>query len=94
MDYRWRRRNKGSNEYLVAFDLREQGNDLISGYSLGMKQKIAISAALIHKPKVLIFDEALNGLDPRTAKIVKDTIVKACLGRRYCLVQHARPGNC
>jgi ABC-2 type transport system ATP-binding protein len=63
-------------EYLTAFDLKEQGNDLISGYSLGMRQKIAISAALIHKPKVLIFDEALNGLDPRTAKIVKDTIVK------------------
>lgn len=64
------------DEYLSAFDLKEQGNDLISGYSLGMKQKIAISAALIHKPKVLIFDEALNGLDPRAAKIVKDTITK------------------
>ena len=64
------------SEYLVAFDLKDQGNDIISGYSLGMKQKIAISAALIHKPKVLILDEALNGLDPRTAKIVKDTIIK------------------
>jgi ABC-2 type transport system ATP-binding protein len=64
------------DEYLAAFDLREQGNDLISGYSLGMRQKIAISAALIHKPRVLILDEPLNGLDPRTAKIVKDTIVK------------------
>jgi ABC-2 type transport system ATP-binding protein len=63
-------------EYLGAFGLKEQGNDLISGYSLGMKQKIAISAALIHRPKVLILDEALNGLDPRTAKIVKDTIIK------------------
>jgi ABC-2 type transport system ATP-binding protein len=64
------------DEYLSAFDLKEQGNDLISGYSLGMKQKVAIGAALMHKPKVLIFDEALNGLDPRTAKIVKDTIIK------------------
>ncbi len=64
------------DEYLVAFDLKEQGNDLLSGYSMGMRQKIAICAALIHKPKVLILDEALNGLDPRTAKIVKDTIVK------------------
>jgi ABC-2 type transport system ATP-binding protein len=64
------------NEYLVAFDLKEQGNDLLSGYSLGMKQKVAICAALIHKPKILIFDEALNGLDPRSAKIVKDTLVK------------------
>ncbi|MGI0091266.1 MAG: ABC transporter ATP-binding protein [Nitrososphaerales archaeon] len=64
------------DEYLEAFELGEQGNDLLSGYSLGMRQKIAISAALIHKPKVLILDEALNGLDPRTAKIVKDTITK------------------
>jgi ABC-2 type transport system ATP-binding protein len=64
------------DEYLSAFDLKEQGNDLISGYSMGMRQKIAISAALIHKPRVLILDEALNGLDPRTAKIVKDTIIK------------------
>lgn len=64
------------HEYLAAFDLKEQGNDLISGYSMGMRQKIAISAALMHKPKVLILDEALNGLDPRTAKIVKDTILK------------------
>ncbi|MDG6921711.1 MAG: ABC transporter ATP-binding protein [Nitrososphaerota archaeon] len=64
------------DEYLSAFDLKEQGNDLISGYSMGMRQKIAIAAALIHKPRVLIFDEALNGLDPRTAKIVKDTIIK------------------
>ena len=64
------------DEYLAAFDLKEQGNDLLSGYSLGMRQKIAISAAMIHKPKVLVLDEALNGLDPRTAKIVKDTIIK------------------
>ncbi|MHB8566875.1 MAG: ABC transporter ATP-binding protein [Nitrososphaerales archaeon] len=63
-------------EYLTAFGLKEQGNDLISGYSLGMRQKIALSAALINKPKVLIMDEALNGLDPRSAKIVKDTLLK------------------
>jgi ABC-2 type transport system ATP-binding protein len=63
-------------EYLSAFELRAQGNDLLSGYSLGMRQKIAISAALIHRPQVLILDEALNGLDPKTAKIVKDTLVK------------------
>ncbi len=64
------------NEYMAAFDLKEQGNDLISGYSMGMRQKIAISAALINRPHVIILDEALNGLDPRTAKIVKDTIIK------------------
>lgn len=64
------------DEFLTAFGLREQGNDLLSGYSQGMRQKVAFSAALMHKPKVLILDEALNGLDPRSAKIVKDTLVK------------------
>jgi len=64
------------DEYLAAFDLKEQGNDLLSGYSLGMKQKVAFCAALMHRPKILILDEPLNGLDPRTAKIVKDTILK------------------
>lgn len=64
------------DEYLTAFELKDQGNDLLSGYSMGMRQKIAISAALIHRPKVLILDEALNGLDPKTAKIVKDTLIK------------------
>jgi ABC-2 type transport system ATP-binding protein len=64
------------DEFLTAFELKEQGNDLLSGYSLGMKQKIALSAALMHRPKVLILDEALNGLDPRTAKIIKDTLIK------------------
>ena len=82
------------DEYLSAFDLKEQGNDLISGYSLGMKQKIAISAAMIHKPKVLILDEALNGLDPRAAKIVKDTITKLASDGVTGTFQHSRLGNC
>ena len=94
MDYQWRQRSRRSDEYLGAFDLKEQGNDLLSGYSMGMRQKIAICAALIHKPKVLILDEALNGLDPRTAKIVKDTIVKLASDGVTVLFQHARLGNC
>ncbi|HZW56462.1 MAG TPA: ABC transporter ATP-binding protein [Nitrososphaerales archaeon] len=64
------------DEFLTAFGLKDQGNDLLSGYSLGMRQKIALTAGLIHRPKVLILDEALNGLDPRSAKIVKDTLLK------------------
>jgi len=64
------------DEFLTAFELKEQGNDLLSGYSLGMRQKVALSAGLIHRPRILILDEALNGLDPRTAKIVKDTLIK------------------
>ena len=63
-------------EYLNAFDLENRENEMISGYSHGMKQKIAIIAALLHKPKLLILDEPLSGLDPKSARIVKDLIHK------------------
>jgi ABC-2 type transport system ATP-binding protein len=63
-------------EYLSAFDLENRENEMISGYSHGMKQKIAIIAALLHKPKLLILDEPLSGLDPKSARIVKDLIHK------------------
>jgi ABC-2 type transport system ATP-binding protein len=63
-------------EYLDAFELENRENEMISGYSHGMKQKIAIIAALLHKPKLLILDEPLSGLDPKSAKIVKDLIHK------------------
>lgn len=64
------------NEYLAAFDLENRENEMISGYSHGMQQKIAIIAALLHKPKLLILDEPLSGLDPKSARIVKDLIHK------------------
>ena len=63
-------------EYLNAFDLENRENEMISGYSHGMQQKIAIIAALLHKPKLLIMDEPLSGLDPKSARIVKDLLHK------------------
>ncbi len=60
------------NEYLKALQLEGREGDMISSYSEGMKQKIALIAAFLHKPKLLILDEPLNALDPRSAKIVKD----------------------
>jgi ABC-2 type transport system ATP-binding protein len=63
-------------EYLDAFDLENRENEMISGYSHGMQQKIAIIAALLHKPKLLIMDEPLSGLDPKSARIVKDLLHK------------------
>ena len=63
-------------EYLDAFELENRENEMISGYSHGMKQKIAIIAALLNKPKLLILDEPLSGLDPKSARIVKDLIHK------------------
>jgi ABC-2 type transport system ATP-binding protein len=62
------------SEYLKALELEGREGDMISGYSMGMKQKVALVSALLHKPKLLILDEPLNGLDPKSARIVKDLL--------------------
>ena len=67
-------RRERVNEFLKALQMEDRINEVMSGFSMGMRQKVAITAALIHKPKVLVLDEALNGLDPRSAKIVKDLL--------------------
>jgi ABC-2 type transport system ATP-binding protein len=61
-------------QFLEGLQMKGHENELIGGYSQGMKQKIAIIAALLHRPKILVMDEALNGLDPRSAKLVKDLV--------------------
>ncbi|MDH5482927.1 MAG: ABC transporter ATP-binding protein [Candidatus Bathyarchaeota archaeon] len=61
-------------EYLEALDLEGREGDMISSYSQGMKQKIALISAFLHKPKLLILDEPLNALDPKSARIVKDLL--------------------
>jgi ABC-2 type transport system ATP-binding protein len=67
-------RKERISQFLDALEMAGHENQMISGYSQGMKQKIAITAALMHRPQLLIMDEALNGLDPRSAKIVKDLL--------------------
>jgi ABC-2 type transport system ATP-binding protein len=62
------------DELLRLFDLAAVGNDLIDSYSHGMKQKIAMAAALIHDPKVLVLDEPTVGLDPKSARLMKDML--------------------
>jgi ABC-2 type transport system ATP-binding protein len=61
-------------QFLTALELKGHENSMISGYSMGMKQKIALISALLHRPRVLVLDEPLNGLDPRSARIVKDLL--------------------
>ncbi len=57
---------------LDLFDLTHWGDELIESYSHGMKQRLVMCSALIHRPKVLLVDEPMVGLDPRGARLVKD----------------------
>lgn len=52
--------------------LGEKINALIGTYSHGMRQKVCIMAALVHNPKLWLLDEPLTGLDPQTAKALRD----------------------
>ncbi|MCW4054590.1 MAG: ABC transporter ATP-binding protein [Candidatus Bathyarchaeota archaeon] len=60
------------NEYLKALQLEGREGDMITGYSDGMKQKVALISAFLHRPKLLILEEPLSALDPRSARIIKD----------------------
>jgi len=62
------------SELLELFGLLGNENDRMSEYSKGMRQKIAIIAAMMHRPEVLIMDEPLDGLDANTAMIVKELV--------------------
>jgi len=67
-------RKERISHFLEGMQLAGHENEMISGYSQGMKQKVAIISALVHKPRILVLDEALNGLDPRSARVVKDLL--------------------
>ena len=58
--------------YAELFELTGALGKRISSYSHGMKQKLSLIAALLHKPEILVLDEPLVGLDPKGARIVKD----------------------
>jgi ABC-2 type transport system ATP-binding protein len=61
-------------ECLETVDLRERGDDRFKGYSLGMKQRLGIAAALLKQPQLLILDEPSNGLDPAGIRDVRELI--------------------
>lgn len=59
-------------ELLELFDLSEWAYAVVESYSHGMRQKLIISSAFVHKPEVIIVDEPMVGLDPKAARILKD----------------------
>jgi ABC-2 type transport system ATP-binding protein len=62
-------------EQIETFEMADYVDDLCENYSQGMKQRIVFASALVHRPQVLVVDEPLVGLDPRSARIVKDLFV-------------------
>ena len=56
---------------LELFELAQWGRELVGSYSHGMKQRLIMSAALLHSPRVFIVDEPLVGLDPKGARLIK-----------------------
>lgn len=65
-------------KYVEMFELKDSINDEISSFSHGMKQKVALIAALAHDPKVLIMDEPFVGLDPKAVFDMKEIMKEMC----------------
>ena len=66
--------SRRSEELLEMFGLTEAADEITGGYSHGMKQKCALAAALLHEPEVLFLDEPTVGLDPASARLIKDVL--------------------
>ena len=71
-------RQKRSDYYLEALDLQERVHDLISSYSHGMKQKLAMIGGFIHQPLLFLMDEPFVGLDPEAVVKVRQIIHDFC----------------
>lgn len=66
------------NHYAKLFELENDLNNIISSYSHGMKQKLALISAFVHEPKILIMDEPFVGLDPKATYTVKTVMKEFC----------------
>jgi ABC-2 type transport system ATP-binding protein len=61
-----------ARELLALFDLEEWRDELVESYSHGMRQKLIVSSAFVHRPDVIVVDEPHVGLDPKSIKILRD----------------------
>jgi ABC-2 type transport system ATP-binding protein len=75
---------------IARFELDDFVDDLCESYSHGMKQRVALAAALLHDPDVLVLDEPTVGLDPRTIRLVKDLLrARAAAGTTVFMSTHS-----
>lgn len=72
------KRKEKISEYAEQFELSEDLTQPISAYSHGMKQKLAIIAAMLHDPKLIIMDEPFVGLDPKASHLLKIRMRELC----------------
>lgn len=71
-------REERIRKYGDLFEITESLGNLISSYSHGMKQKVAIISALIHEPKLMVMDEPFVGLDPKATFVLKEIMHDMC----------------
>ena len=78
-----------ANRMLELFGLQTWRYSPLSSYSKGMKQRVLISAALMHDPRLLVFDEPLSGLDVVSARLFKDLLVElSAQGKAVLYISH------
>lgn len=63
-----------AEQLLAMFGLADRADELLEGYSHGMRQKVVLASALIHQPRVILLDEPTVGLDPASARLLKDVL--------------------
>lgn len=76
------KRKQHIEKYLHLFELEDAANQQIRGYSRGMKQKLAITGALIHEPSIWVLDEPMVGLDPQSVFMLKEEMRRHADGGR------------
>jgi ABC-2 type transport system ATP-binding protein len=64
--------DRRGEELLALFDLLDWKDELVESYSHGMRQKLIIASAFVHRPEVIVVDEPMVGLDPKAARLLKD----------------------
>jgi len=80
---------KRTGDLLSLLDMKDSADNLIETYSHGMRQKTSIMAALIHDPDLVVLDEPTVGLDPRSARVVKDVLRALCeMGKTVFMSTH------